>query len=172
MKKGGRVMLPVVGVQGDCRLGDRALEVFEGVAEICKHGRLVFEVVPQLVGVGEEASENVSVLQVDEDTYQLLLEVAGFVYYVAGILLGMVAGFFKVLVASNGSANVEGELGTNNMVNGISKGGKAVKEDDLVVLERGAGVINRDDLQDAMVNGVTFSKGCIYFGVVRMNIII
>ena len=69
MKKGSGVALPVVGAQGDCRLGDRALEVFEGVTEICKHSRLILEVVPQLIKVGEEASENISVLQVDEDTY-------------------------------------------------------------------------------------------------------
>ena len=55
-------MLPVVGAQGDCRLGDRALEVFEGIAEICKCGRLVLEVVPQLVEVEEEASKNISIL--------------------------------------------------------------------------------------------------------------
>ena len=69
MKKGSGVALPVVGVQGDCRLSDRALEVFEGVAEICKCGGLILEVVPQLIKVGEEASKNISVLQVDEDTY-------------------------------------------------------------------------------------------------------
>jgi hypothetical protein len=84
----------------------------------------------------------------------------------------MVVGFFKVLVASNGGTDVEGELRTDNMINGISKGGEVVKEDDLVVLERGAGVINRDNLQDMMVNGVTFSKGHIHFGVVRVNIIV
>jgi hypothetical protein len=89
-----------------------------------------------------------------------------------GILLGMVAGFFKVLVALNGSANVEGELGTDNMVNGISKGGEVVKEDDLMVFERGAGIVNRDDLQDTMVDRVTFSEGCIYFGVVWVNVVI
>jgi hypothetical protein len=116
-----------------------------------------------------EASENVSVLQVDKDTYQLHLEVVGFVYHVVGILLGMVAGFFKVLVVLNGSTNMEGELGTDNMVNGISK---VVKEDDLIVFKRGAGIINWDDLQDAMVNGIIFSKGCVYFRVVRMNVVI
>jgi hypothetical protein len=84
----------------------------------------------------------------------------------------MVVGFFKILVALNGSADVEGELGIDDMVNGISKGGEAVKDDNLMIFERGATVINRDDLQDVMVNGVTFSKGCIHFGVVRMNIIV
>ena len=172
MKKGSGVALPVVGVQGDCRLGDRALEVFEGIAEICKHGRLILEVVPQLIKVGEEASKNISVLQVDEDTYRFLLKITGLVHHTTGILLCMVAGFFKILVALDGGANVEGELGADDMVNGISEGGEAVKEDDLVVLERGAGVVNRDDLQDAMVNGVTFSKGCIHFRVVGMNVII
>jgi hypothetical protein len=58
MKEGSRIMLPVVGVWDDCRLSDRALEVFEGIGEICKYGRLVLEVVPQLVEVGEEASKN------------------------------------------------------------------------------------------------------------------
>jgi hypothetical protein len=67
---------------------------------------------------------------------------------------------------------MEGELGTDNMVNGISEGGEVVKEDDLIVLERVTGVINWDDLQDAMVNGVTFSEGHIYFRVVRMDIVI
>ena len=172
MKKGSGVALPVVGVQGDCRLSDRALEVFEGVAEICKCGGLILEVVPQLIKVGEEVSENISVLQVNEDTYQFLLKIAGLVHHMTGILLCVVAGFFKILVALDGGANVEGRLGADNMVNGISKGGKAVKEDNLVVLERGAGVVNGDDLQDAMVNGVTFSKGCIHFGVVGMNVII
>jgi hypothetical protein len=84
----------------------------------------------------------------------------------------MVAGFFKILVLSNSGTDVEGKQGTDDMINGISKGGKAVKEDDLVVFERGAGVINRDNLQDTMVNGITFSKGRVHFGVVRMNIII
>ena len=162
----------MVGVQGDCRLGDRALEVFEGIAEICKRSGLILEVVPQLIKVGEEASENISVLQVDEDTYRFLLKIAGLVYHTTGILLCVVAGFFKILVALDGGTNVEGELGADDMVNGISKGGEAVKEDNLVVLERRAGVVNGDDLQDAMVNGVTFSKGCIHFGVVGMNVII
>jgi hypothetical protein len=58
----------------------------------------------------------------------------------------MIVGFFKVLVASNSGADVEGELGVDNMVNGISKGGKVVKDDDLIVLERGTGIISRDDL--------------------------
>jgi hypothetical protein len=146
MKKGSGITLPVVGAQGDHWLGDRAFETFESIAEICKCGRLVLEVVPQLVEVGEEVSKNISIFQINKDTYQFLLEVAGFVYYVAGILLGMVVGFFKVLVALNSSANVEGELGTDDMINGISKGGKVVKEDNLMVLERGAGVINWDDL--------------------------
>jgi hypothetical protein len=84
----------------------------------------------------------------------------------------MVAGFFKVLVVSNGSADMEGELRTDDMINGISKGGEAVKDDDLMVLERGAGVIDWDDLQDMIVDRVTFSKGCVYFGVVRVNVII
>jgi hypothetical protein len=84
----------------------------------------------------------------------------------------MVTGFFKILVVSNGGADMEGKLGVDNMVNGISKGGEAVKDDNLMVLERGAGVISRDDLQDAMVNRITFSEGCVYFGVVRVNVII
>jgi hypothetical protein len=84
----------------------------------------------------------------------------------------MVAGFFKVLVALNSGTDVEGELGVDNMVNSISKGGEAVKDDDLMVLERGAGIISRDNLQDTMVNRVTFSEGCIHFGVVRVNVII
>jgi hypothetical protein len=46
-----------------------------------------------------------------------------------GILLGVVVGFFKILVASNGSTDVEGELGVDNMINSVSKGGKAVKDD-------------------------------------------
>jgi hypothetical protein len=137
MKKGSRVMLPVFGAWSDCRLSDRALEVFESIAEICKCSRLVLEVVPQLVKVGEEVSENISILQVDEDTYRFLLEVVGFVYHVVGIFLGMVAGFFEVLVVSNGSANIKGKLRTDDMINGISKGGEAVKEDDLMVLKRG-----------------------------------
>ena len=128
--------------------------------------------VPQLIKVEEEVSKNISVLQVDEDTYRFLLKIVGLVHHTMGILLCVVAGFFKILVVLDGSANVEGELGADNMVNGISEGGKAVKEDNLVVLERGAGVVNGDDLQDAMVNGVTFSKGCIHFGVVGMNVII
>jgi hypothetical protein len=89
-----------------------------------------------------------------------------------GILLGMVTGFFKILVALNSSTNMEGELGVDNMVNGISKGGEVVKDDDLMVLERGAGIISRDNLQDMMVNRITFSKGRIYFGVVRVDVII
>jgi hypothetical protein len=84
----------------------------------------------------------------------------------------MVVGLFKVLIALDGGANVKGELGIDDMINGICKRGKVVKEDNLVVLERGAGVIDWDDLQDVMVNRVTFSEGCVYFGVVRMNVII
>ena len=61
----------------------------------------------------------------------------GLVHHTTGILLCVVAGFFKILVALDGGANVEGELGADNMVNGISEGGEVVKEDDLVVLERG-----------------------------------
>ena len=63
-----------------------------------------------------------------------------------GILLGVVVGFFKILVLSNGGTDVEGELGVDNIINGISKGGEAVKEDNLMVFKRGAGVINWDDL--------------------------
>jgi hypothetical protein len=55
-------MLPVVGVWSDCRLGDRTLEGFESIAESCKHRGLVFEKVLQYIEVGEEASENISVL--------------------------------------------------------------------------------------------------------------
>jgi hypothetical protein len=95
----------------------------------------------------------------------------GLVHHATGILLGVVAGFFKVLVASNSGADVEGELGVDDMVDGISKGGKAVN-DNLMVFERGAGVISRDDLQDAMVHRITFSEGRIHFGVVRVNVII
>jgi hypothetical protein len=58
-------MLPVVGALGDCRLSDRALKVFEGIVEICKYSGLVLEVVSQLIKVGEEVSENISILQVD-----------------------------------------------------------------------------------------------------------
>jgi hypothetical protein len=89
-----------------------------------------------------------------------------------GILLGMVVGFFKILVASNGGTDMEGELGVDDMVNSISKGGKAVKDDDLVILERGASIISRDDLQDTMVYRITFSEGRIYFGVVRVNVVV
>jgi hypothetical protein len=89
-----------------------------------------------------------------------------------GILLGMVVGFFKVLVVSNSSADVEGELGVDNMVNGISKGGEAVKDNDFMILERETGIISRDDLQDMMVYRITFSEGCVHFRVVRVNVII
>jgi hypothetical protein len=65
---------------------------------------------------------------------------------VTGILLGMITGFFKVLIASNSSTDVEGKLGVDDMVNGISKGGEAVKDDDLMIFERGAGIMGRDDL--------------------------
>jgi hypothetical protein len=84
----------------------------------------------------------------------------------------MVAGFFKILIVLDGGADMEGELGTDDMLNGISKRGEAVKEDDLMVFERGTGIINRDDLQDVMVNGVPFSEGCVHFRVVRMNVVI
>jgi hypothetical protein len=89
-----------------------------------------------------------------------------------GILLGMVAGFFEILVASNGGTDIKGELGVDNMINGISKGGEAVKDDDLMVFERGATVISRNNLQGAMMNRITFSEGRIHFGVVRMNVVI
>ena len=65
MKKGSRIILPVVRVWVYCGLGDRALEILEGIVEICKHSGLVLEVVPKLIKVGEEASKNISVLQVD-----------------------------------------------------------------------------------------------------------
>jgi hypothetical protein len=84
----------------------------------------------------------------------------------------MVAGFFKILVVSDGGTDVEGELGTDNIFNGISKGSEAVKKDDLVMLKRGACVVNWDDLQDIMVNRVTFFEGCVHFGVVRIDVVI
>jgi hypothetical protein len=62
MNKGSRITLPVIGTWGDCRLGDWALEGFESITEGCKCYGLVLEVVSQLVKVGEEASENISVL--------------------------------------------------------------------------------------------------------------
>ena len=62
MKKGSRIMLPVVGVQSDCRLSDRALEGFESITEGCKCSRLVHEVVLQFIKVGEKMSKNISVL--------------------------------------------------------------------------------------------------------------
>jgi hypothetical protein len=89
-----------------------------------------------------------------------------------GILLGVVAGFFEILVASNGGADVEGELGVDDMINGVSKGGEVVKDDNLMVFERGATVISRNDLQGTMMNRITFSEGCIHFGVVRVNVVI
>ena len=52
----------MVGAWSDCRLSDRTLEGFKGIAESCKCSRLVLEEVPQFVKVGKEASENVSVL--------------------------------------------------------------------------------------------------------------
>jgi hypothetical protein len=91
---------------------------------------------------------------------------------VAGILFGMILGFFKALVVSDGSADVEGELGVNNMVDSISKGGKAVKEDNFIMFERRAGIVDWDDLQNMMVDGVAFFKGYIHIRVVRVNVII
>jgi hypothetical protein len=84
----------------------------------------------------------------------------------------MVVGFFKILVVSNGSTDMEEELGIDNIVNGVSKGGKAVKDNNLMIFKKGASIISRDDLQDTMVNGVPFSKGYVHFGVVRMDIIV
>jgi hypothetical protein len=51
-------------------------------------------------------------------------------------------------------------------------GVKAFKMEDLLLLTVGVGIVDWDDLQDAMVNGVTFSEDHIYFGVVRINVII
>jgi hypothetical protein len=78
-----------------------------------------------------------------------------------GIFLGILVGFFEILVVSDGSTNVKGKLGADDMVNGISKGVKVVKEDNLMMFERGAGVIDWDNLQDAIMNRVIFFKGHI-----------
>jgi hypothetical protein len=84
----------------------------------------------------------------------------------------VILGFFKILIVLNGDTNIEGELGGNNIVNGIGKGDQAVENDDFIIFERGAGVVDQDNLQDAIVNGVTFSKGYIYFKMVGMNVVI
>jgi hypothetical protein len=59
-----------------------------------------------------------------------------------GMFLGMVLNFFIILVASDGSTNVDGELGDDDVVNGIGKGGKVVEDCDFVGHERGAGVVD------------------------------
>jgi hypothetical protein len=91
---------------------------------------------------------------------------------VAGILIGMVSGFIKILVVSDGSADMKRELRVDNMVDSIGKGGETVEKNDFMTLERKAGVVDWNNLQDTIVNRVTFSKGCIYFGIVRINVII
>jgi hypothetical protein len=90
----------------------------------------------------------------------------------AGIFLGIVLGFFIILVASDGSTDVEGKMGGNNIVNSISIRGKAVKNLNFIRFKRWAGIVNQNNLQDAMVNGITFFKGHIYLKVVIINIII
>jgi hypothetical protein len=88
------------------------------------------------------------------------------------VFLGMVLGFFIVLVASEGGTNVDGKLRDNNIINSISEGGKAVENCDFVGHKRGAGVVSRDNLQDTMVDGITFSKGPIHLRVVMMDVVI
>jgi hypothetical protein len=84
----------------------------------------------------------------------------------------LVLGFFVILIASNGSTNMERELRVINIVNSISMGGKAVENLDFVGFEGRAGIVNWDDLQNVIVDRVTFPKGYIYFGVVMMDIVI
>jgi hypothetical protein len=61
-EEGSGILLPVVRAWDYYRLGNRALKVFKGVVEICKHGRLVFELVLKLIKVGKKVSKNVSIL--------------------------------------------------------------------------------------------------------------
>jgi hypothetical protein len=91
---------------------------------------------------------------------------------VVEVLLGVVLDFFIVLVALEGGINVNGELGDDDIINSIGKGGKAVKDCDFVGHERGAGVVNWDNLQDMMVDGVTFSEGPIHLRVVMIDVVI
>jgi hypothetical protein len=84
----------------------------------------------------------------------------------------MVLNFFIILVASDGSAHMDRELGDNNVVNGISKGGKVVEDCNFVGHKRGAGIVSWDNLQDMMVNRVAFSKCHIHFGIVMMDVIV
>ena len=68
----------------------------------------------------------------------------------------MILDFFIILVASEGGTNVDRELRDDDIVNSVGEGSKAVKDCDFVGHERGAGIVNRDNLQDAMVDGVAF----------------
>ena len=88
------------------------------------------------------------------------------------VFLGVVLDFFIILVVSEGGTNMDGELRDNDIVNGIGEGDEAVKDCDFVGYERGAGVVDWDNLQDTMVDGVTFSKGPIHLRVVMMDVVI
>jgi hypothetical protein len=91
---------------------------------------------------------------------------------VSEVFLGVVLDFFIILVVSEGGTNMDGELRDNDIVNGIGEGDKAVKDCDFVGHKRGAGVVNQDNLQDTMVDGVTFSEGPIHLKVIMMDIVI
>jgi hypothetical protein len=56
---------------------------------------------------------------------------------IVGVFLGVVLNFFIILVASDGGTNVDGKLGDDNIINGISERGKVVKNCDFVGHERG-----------------------------------
>jgi hypothetical protein len=84
----------------------------------------------------------------------------------------MILDFFIILVASEGNTNVDGELRDDNIVNSIGEGGKMVEDCDFVGHERGAGVVDWDNLQDTMVDGIALSKGPIHLRVVMLNAII
>jgi hypothetical protein len=84
----------------------------------------------------------------------------------------MVLDFFIVLVASEGGTNVNGELRDDDIVNSIGEGGKVVEDCDFIGHERGAGVVDQDNLQDTIVDGVTFSEGSIHLRIVMIDVII
>ena len=80
------------------------------------------------------------------------------------VLLG-----FKVLIASNGGAKMEGELFIKDPVHSVSVGRVSVQDGDLEWCEWGTVIVHGYGLQNLGVNGVTMAIGSRNFGMVTLD---
>ena len=65
-----------------------------------------------------------------------------------------VFGFTKVLILANGSGEIEGEVGVNNMVDAIGKRFLGVKEAEMVWSGGGADIVHQSGSQWTSMNRV------------------